>query len=159
MQIDYLDIVGLAERLHRQFLDVIQLELDREGVRDIKSAQALILHNIGATEMTTSELMWRGCYLGSNVSYNLRKLTEAGYVDQVRSAHDQRVIIVRASQKGARLCALLKNMNDRHDEALSFSSVKTENVAICRQILRDLQYFWNSSIETASLTNPARLAA
>ena len=72
-------IFNLAERSHRQFLEVIQLELDRLQVRDINNIRASILLNIGDSEMTVSELVYSGCYLGTNVSYNLRKLSEAGY--------------------------------------------------------------------------------
>jgi DNA-binding MarR family transcriptional regulator len=147
MQVEYLEVIALAERLHRQFLDVIQQELDVRSIRDINNVQALILHNIGDAEMTVSELMWRGCYLGSNVSYNLKKLTEAGYVDQERSAHDKRVIMVRASEKGAKLCAILTDMNARHVKALSQGDLKSEDLAICRQTLRDLQRFWTRTID------------
>ena len=117
-QHDFLDLFVLAERLHRQFLEVIQLELDRLNIRDINDVRALMLLNIGDSEMTASELLWRGCYLGSNVSYNLKKLTETGYVIQERSQHDRRVIMVRNSEKGMALCGVLKAMNDRYIDAL-----------------------------------------
>lgn len=113
MKFEYLELVGRAERLHRQFLDDIQLELDVRGFRDINNVQALILHNVGDAEMTVSELVWRGCYLGSNLSYHLKKMTEAGYIVQERSPHDKRVIMVRLSEKGAELCAVLEDMNAR----------------------------------------------
>ena len=113
-QHDFLDLFVLAERLHRQFLEVIQLELDRLNTRDINDVRALMLLNIGDSEMTASELLWRGCYLGSNVSYNLKKLTETGYVIQERSQHDRRVIMVRNSEKGMALCGVLKDMSRTH---------------------------------------------
>src|SRR5277367_794580 len=147
MRFEYLELVVLAERLHRQFLNVIQLELDRRGIRDINNVQALMLHNVGDAEMTVSELMWRGCYLGSNVSYSLKKLTETGYIIQERSQHDKRVVMVRLSEKGAELCAVLKNMNARHVEALEKVDMKSEDIAICRQTLRGLQQFWSRSVE------------
>jgi DNA-binding MarR family transcriptional regulator len=146
-QLEYLEIVVLAERLHRNFLDVIQLELDVRGIRDINNVQALILHNIGDSEMTVSELMWRGCYLGSNVSYNLKKLTDAGYMIQERSAHDKRVIMVRASPKADELRGALKQMDERHAEALARADLKSADIAICRQTLRGLQQFWSRAIE------------
>jgi len=148
---EYLELVVLAERLHRQFLDVIQLELDLRSIRDINNVQALILHNIGDAEMTVSELMWRGCYLGSNVSYSLKKLTETGYIVQERSAHDKRVIMVRLSEKGAELCTILKNMNARHVEALSQGNLKSEDIATCGRTLRGLQQFWSRSVEPGLL--------
>jgi len=149
--VNYLEVLVLAERLHRQFLEVIQLELDTLGVRDINNVRALILLNIGDAEMTASELLWRGCYLGSNVSYNLKKLTESGYVVQERSSHDRRVVIVRNSDKGMELCRLLKNMNARHLEALAKANFREADLNICRSTLRTLQQFWSRTIQPARL--------
>jgi len=140
-QHDFLDLFVLAERLHRQFLEVIQLELDRLNTRDINDVRALMLLNIGDSEMTASELLWRGCYLGSNVSYNLKKLTETGYVIQERSQHDRRVIMVRNSEKGMALCGVLKEMNDRHIASLDQANCKEEDILTCRQMLRTLHHF------------------
>jgi DNA-binding MarR family transcriptional regulator len=142
-QNDFLDVFVLAERLHRQFLESIQLELDLMNIRDINNVRALMLMNIGDAEMTVGELLWRGCYLGSNVSYNLKKLTDAGYVIQERSSHDKRVIMVRSSQKGADLCAMLQGMNARHISALDRSDFKVEDLSSCRQMLRTLQRSWS----------------
>jgi DNA-binding MarR family transcriptional regulator len=106
--------------------------------------------------MTVSELMWRGCYLGSNVSYNLKKLTETGYINQERSPHDKRVIMVRASKKAEELCAVLNQMKDRHIEALSQGDLKREDIAICRQTLRGLQQFWSRTVEPGLAGGMAR---
>ena len=43
----YLEALQLIERLHRQFLDVVKAELDREAIKDCNNIQALILYNIG----------------------------------------------------------------------------------------------------------------
>src|SRR4051794_7593745 len=99
----YLAVVSLIERLHRHFLDVLKLELDGSDSRDINNVQALMLFNIGDAEMTVGELTLRGCYLGSNVSYNLKKLVENGYVEQARSPHDRRSVHVRLTAKGSGL--------------------------------------------------------
>src|SRR5260221_89692 len=123
MKAAYLDVIALIERLHRQFLEVVKLELDTQGVHDINNVQAMILFNIGDLELTVGELTLRGCYLGSNVSYNVKKMVENGYLIQERSAHDRRSIRVRLSQKGLGLCAQLDAMHDRHVEALSQSPV------------------------------------
>jgi DNA-binding MarR family transcriptional regulator len=146
-QHDFLDLFVLAERLHRQFLEVIQLELDRLNIRDINDVRALMLLNIGDSEMTASELLWRGCYLGSNVSYNLKKLTETGYVIQERSQHDRRVIMVRNSEKGQALCSLLRDMNERHIAALSQANCREEDLMTCRQMLRTLHHFWSRAAD------------
>ena len=143
----YLDVISLIERLHRHFLEVVKLELEGLGIHDINNVQGMMLFNIGDSEMTASELLWRGCYLGSNVSYNLKKLTETGYVIQERSQHDRRVIMVRNSEKGMALCGLLKEMNDRHIAALSQANCKEEDLMTCRKMLRTLHHFWSRAAE------------
>jgi DNA-binding MarR family transcriptional regulator len=90
MKAEYLETIGLIERLHRHFLEIVKLELDGLGVHDINNIQGLILYNIGDAEMTVGELTLRGCYLGSNVSYNVKKMVENDYLVQERSAHDRR---------------------------------------------------------------------
>src|SRR5712672_4552711 len=96
----YLEVIGLIERLHRQYLEVVKLEIDRLGVQDINNVQALMLYNLGDAEMTVGELTLRGCYLGSNVSYNVKKMVENGYLAHERSVHDRRSIHVRLTEKG-----------------------------------------------------------
>src|SRR5438270_4227644 len=98
-----LEVISLVERLHRQFLEVVKLELDGIRIHDINNVQAMMLFNIGDAEMTVGELTLRGCYLGSNVSYNLKKLVENGYLDQERSIHDRRSVHVKLTDKGRAL--------------------------------------------------------
>jgi len=138
---DFLEAVVLAERLHRQFLEFVQLELDALKVRDINNVRAMIVLNIGRAEMTASELLWSGCYLGSNVSYNLRKLTETAYVTQSRSDHDRRVTMVRNSPKGVALCSLLNERVAARLETLATSGLKPEDIATARWSLLGLQQF------------------
>jgi DNA-binding MarR family transcriptional regulator len=154
--VNYLEVLSLAETVHRQYLEVIQLELDALDVRDINNVRALILINIGEAEMTASELLWRGCYLGSNVSYNLKKLTESNYVTQARSTFDRRVTMVRNSEKGLKLCAMLKSMNARHLEAMSRANFQLEDLDTCRSTLRALQRFWSRMIQPGRLGPEAR---
>src|SRR5438876_5196728 len=96
----YLETLSLIERLHRQLLDVIKDELDRRDEREINSVQALLLFNVGDQELTAGELRTRGHYLGSNVSYNLKKLVESGYIHHERSEADRRSVLVRLTRKG-----------------------------------------------------------
>jgi len=99
----YLDVISLVERLHRQFMEVVKLELEGSGVHDINNVQAMMLFNIGDVEMTVGELTLRGCYLGSNVSYNVKKMVENKYLLHERSAHDRRSIRVRLTERGMKL--------------------------------------------------------
>jgi len=111
----YLEVISLVERLHRHFLEVVKLELDGLGIHDINNVQGLMLFNIGDAEMTVGELTLRGCYLGSNVSYNVKKMVENGYLSQTRSVHDRRSIHVRLTDKGRKL---RDRLNDRLHKGL-----------------------------------------
>src|SRR5689334_17264339 len=123
MKSAYLETIGLIERLHRHFLEIVKLELDGLGIHDINNVQGLILFNIGDAEMTVGELTLRGCYLGSNVSYNVKKMVENGYLIQERSQHDRRSIHVRLTDKGRALRERLSNMHQRHIEMLSHTAI------------------------------------
>jgi DNA-binding MarR family transcriptional regulator len=114
----YLQAILLIERLHRRFLDVVKQELDELDIHDINSVQAVMLFNIGDAEMTVGELTWRGCYLGSNVSYNVKKLTENGYLARERSKYDRRSTHVMLTEKGRALRGELSGMHARHIRSL-----------------------------------------
>src|ERR1700686_962889 len=110
----YLEVISYVERIHRQFLEEVKLELEGFGIHDINNVQAMMLFNIGDAEMTVGELTLRGCYLGSNVSYNVRKMVEAGYIVQERSLHDRRSVRVRLTDKGQDLRNKVTAMHRRH---------------------------------------------
>ena len=142
MDAAYLDVIALVERLHRQFLEVVKLELDSQGVHDINNVQAMILFNIGDLEMTVGELTLRGCYLGSNVSYNVKKMVENEYLVQERSEHDRRTIHVRLSEKGKKLRDELSKMHERHLVMLKDTSLKAEDLQAVDVALKRLERFW-----------------
>src|SRR6266436_5261508 len=123
MNEEYLEVISLVERLHRQFMEVVKLEIEGLGIHDINNVQGMILFNIGNAEMTVGELMLRGCYLGSNVSYNVKKMVENGYLAHERSVHDRRSIRVRATEKGHALSQKLRKMHQRHLEQLQETDI------------------------------------
>src|SRR5260370_35924540 len=141
MDAAYLDVIALVERLHRQFLEVVKLELDSQGVHDINNVQAMILFNIGDLEMTVGELTLRGCYLGSNGSYNVKKMVENGYLVQERSVHDRRSIHVRLTDKGRTLRDRLSGMHRRHIEMLGQTTITAADLPTGVTTLRRLERF------------------
>ena len=147
MRTAYLDIIALFERSHRQYLEVVKLELDAQGVHDINNVQAMILFNIGDLEMTVGELTLRGCYLGSNVSYNVKKMVENNYLVQERSAHDRRSVRVRLSEKGQALRQKIVKMHDRQIEALSKGPLTEQDLTAAFAALRRLDRFWTTTVE------------
>jgi DNA-binding MarR family transcriptional regulator len=156
----YIESFRLIERMHRQFLEVVKTELDRLGIQDINSVQALILFNIGDEELTVGELTTRGYYLGSNVSYNVRKMVENGYLAQHRSTHDRRSIRVKLSPRGLDLFQKMDQLFDRHASTLSQNASFNDELANANTIYRQLERFWgsmvtfNPSAEMFDLENP-----
>ena len=142
---EYLQAISCIERLHRQFLELVKLELDGFHIRDINNVQALMLFNIGDAEMTVGELTLRGCYLGSNVSYNVKKLVENGYLAQERSDHDRRAVHVKLTGKGRALRDRLSAMHRRHLEMLKQTQVTQEDLEAAIVTLRRLERFWTKN--------------
>ena len=138
----YLEVISYVERLHRQFLDVVKLELEGLGIHDINNVQGMMLFNIGDAEMTVGELTLRGCYLGSNVSYNVKKMVENGYLVQERSLHDRRSIRVRLTEKGTKLRDRVSVMLQRHLEMLSQAALNMDDLQATGVTLRRLERFW-----------------
>lgn len=147
----YYEAIQLIERLHRRSLDVIKLELDKRGIQDINNVQCMILYNVGDEEMTVGELTIRGYYLGSNVSYNVKKMVENGYLLQERSVHDKRSIRVKVSEKGKKLCTAISEMFDRHVEKLRTSDLSGDKIVATTGTLKSLERFWASLSNFASV--------
>jgi DNA-binding MarR family transcriptional regulator len=139
----YLETLNLVERLHRQLLDVIKDELDRRDEREINSVQALLLFNVGDQELTAGELRTRGHYLGSNVSYNLKKLVDLGYIHHERSEMDRRSVLVRLTQKGEVIRDMLRELFGRHLGSLEpVGNVATSDLESLNASLKRLERFW-----------------
>jgi len=138
----YLEVISLIERLHRQVLEVIKLELDRLGMHDINNVQALMLFNIGEAEISVGELISRGYYLGSNVSYNVKKMIENGYLAHERSLHDRRSIRVRLTQNGRILRDRLDEMYRRHLQMVGQTGITDADLQLVAAILREIERFW-----------------
>ena len=139
----YLECLNLIERLHRQLLDVIKDELDRRAEREINSVQALLLFNIGDQELTTGELRTRGHYLGSNVSYNLKKLVEMGFINHERSDTDRRSVHVSLTEKGNQVRDAVTKLFERHLESIeAVGNVAAGDFDGLNTSLRRLERFW-----------------
>jgi len=139
----YLLTIRLIERLHRRFLDVIKAELDRLGIEDINNVQTLILSNIGEEQLTVGELTARGYYLGSNVSYNVKKLVENGYLIQERSNHDKRMTRVRLAEKGLDLTAKIDDLYERNAEEIIKGLASLDQMKELNRILTGIERYWS----------------
>ncbi len=143
----YLDTLMLVERLHRLLLDVIKDEFERVGVLEINSVQALLLFNIGENEVTAGELKSRGYYQGSNVSYNLKKLVDAGYMHHQRSEVDRRSVRVRLTEKGRRIREIVAQLFASHADGLESRGVLDMNgIDEIATALRRVERYWTDQI-------------
>ena len=147
LQNRYLVSLKLIERLHRLLLDVIKDEFERLGRSDVNSVQALLLYNIGDAELTAGELTNRGYYLGSNVSYNLKKLVDAGYINHQRSTVDRRSVRVKLTQKGQDVCSVVNALYQRQLKSLEqVGGIATDDLEVLNKALIRLERFWTDQI-------------
>ena len=142
----YLDSLTLIERLHRLLLDVIKDEFERLGMLDINSVQGLLLFNVGDQEVTAGELKTRGYYQGSNVSYNLKKLVEMGYMHHQRCEIDRRSVRVRLTEKGRRVRAVMAELFARHADGLSNDVLAADDLTDLNTTLLRVERFWGQQI-------------
>ena len=143
----YLDALTLVERLHRLLLDVIKDEFERVGVLEINAVQALLLFNIGDNEVTAGELKTRGYYQGSNVSYNLKKLVEMGYMHHQRCEIDRRSVRVRLTARGREIRDLISALFARHAEGLIEKNViDHDTLGDMSDTLRRMERYWTDQI-------------
>ncbi|MEM9551460.1 MAG: winged helix DNA-binding protein [Pseudomonadota bacterium] len=143
----YLEALALVERLHRLLLDVIKDEFERVGVLEINAVQALLLFNIGDNEVTAGELKSRGYYQGSNVSYNLKKLVEMGYMHHQRCEIDRRSVRVRLTSKGREIRDIVTDLFSRHAEGLETRGVLgVEGIEDITSALKRVERYWTDQI-------------
>lgn len=143
----YLEALSLVERLHRRLLDVIKDEFERRGNQELNSTQALLIFNIGDREMTASELRTRGYYLGSNVSYNVKKLVELGYLHYVKSRIDRRTVRISLTEKGRDVQDAIAMLYDKHAQTVEqIGGVSAQEFSLLNNSLSRLERFWADQI-------------
>lgn len=143
----YLDALSMVERLHRLLLDVIKDEFERLGVLEINAVQALMLFNIGDNEVTAGELKSRGYYQGSNVSYNLKKLVDMGYMHHQRSEIDRRSVRVRLTDRGREVRRVVAELFERHATGLEERKVLSlDGIEEINSSLKRIERYWTDQI-------------
>ena len=143
----YLEALALVERLHRLLLDVIKDEFERVNMLEINAVQALLLFNIGDNEVTAGELKSRGYYQGSNVSYNLKKLVEMGFMHHQRCEIDRRSVRVKLTPKGREVRDIVSELFERHAEGLQSKGVLgPEGLIDITGSLKRMERYWTDQI-------------
>ena len=144
----YLESLTLVERLHRRLLDVIKDEFDRRGGSAGNGVQALLLYNIGDKELTAGELRTRGYYLGSNVSYNVKKLVETGYLHHARSRIDRRSVRISLTEKGKDVHEIVAGLYEKHVLTVEqIGGISSDEFGRVNQALVRLERFWTDQIK------------
>ncbi|MEM0976648.1 MAG: MarR family transcriptional regulator [Pseudomonadota bacterium] len=143
----YLETLSLIERLHRLLLDVIKDDFERSGASDVNAVQALLLYNIGDSELTAGELRSKGYYQGSNVSYNLKKMVELGYIHHERCVVDRRAVRIKLTEDGQEIRERVRALFERQIKLISDMPLyTTDEVAAQTDMLRRLERFWAEQI-------------
>ena len=144
----YKEALALVERLHRQLLDVVKDELDRNGHEELTPIQALLVYNIGENEWSAGELRAKGCYLGSNVSYNLKKLHDLKYVESKKSSHDKRQLKLRLTARGHSVRMQLEAMFTRQANTVSpVGGIESDALNTSNRTLGRLERFWSEQVK------------
>jgi DNA-binding MarR family transcriptional regulator len=147
LKAQYLTSLKIVERLHRLLLDVVKNEFERVGRTDVNSVQALLLYNIGDCELTAGEIRTRGYYLGSNVSYNLKKLVDNGYIHHQRSKTDRRSVRVRLTPKGKEIYVVVNALFERQLTMIEkVAGLSVPDLKSLNQSLARLERFWVDQI-------------
>jgi DNA-binding MarR family transcriptional regulator len=144
--VSHFDLVRIVERVHRRYLDLFRVDLGRLGVNDLSPTQVMMLFTIGADELSVRDLIDRGYYLGSNASYNLKRLVETGYVDRNASERDRRSARIRLSEKGRRLCDLVRTMDATYHRLVARNEEEVRELEIAFNTLRRLEQVWTSAL-------------
>lgn len=146
---EYHGVARLIERMHRRFLDVVRAGLLKQGIDDIGPVQALMVMLIGDDEPSVRDLMERGYYLGSNASYSLKILVEAGYIDRGSSQRDRRTARLRLTEKGRMLRGELTKLEQNQAAALVRNEAEAAELKAAYRTLRRLDRIWGDMVRYA----------
>lgn len=147
----YVQLTRMIERLHRRFLDVLRFELERLHIDDLSPPQALMLTKIEDRDVSVRDIVERGYYLGSNASYNIRQLVQAGYIAQERSSHDRRSMRVRLTEKGKVLCGKIALLEGCHAKAMCDDPSALSKIESATETLRRLERTWSDYLSYEAL--------
>ncbi len=144
--VTHLDLLRLIERLHRRSLDLFRVDLSRLGIEDLSPSQVMVLFTIGADDLSVRDLIDRGYYLGSNASYNLKRLVETGYVDRNASQRDRRSARIRLSDKGKALCELVREADQAYYRSMARDDEEARDLETTFRTLRRMEQVWSNTL-------------
>lgn len=126
---------------------MIKDEFERVGVLEISAVQAMLLFNIGDNEVTAGELKSSGYYQGSNVSYNLKKLVEMGYMHHQRCEIDRRSISVKLADQRRQVRSVVTELFEHQADGLqSRGALGHEGLEAITSSLKRVERYWTGQI-------------
>ncbi|MBF0248886.1 MAG: MarR family transcriptional regulator [Alphaproteobacteria bacterium] len=117
------------------------------GVGELNAVQALLLSNVGEERIAIRDLVERGYYQGSNVSYNIKKLTELGFLEQERSSHDRRSVMVGLTPKAMTIVERVRDLESEHAAALERAGLDASTLQSAARALQGLERTWTQYIQ------------
>lgn len=143
----FLKSLSLLEQAHRRLHDVVKDDLERGGERSLTGVQALLLYEIGESQTPASALRARGAFAGTSLSYNVKKLQEAGYLVQTRSKDDKRTVSLSLTERGKKVRQRVENLFEKHATALEpTASVRADDLEQLNKTVSRLERFWSDQI-------------
>jgi DNA-binding MarR family transcriptional regulator len=144
--VTHLDLLRLIERVHRRSLDLFRVDLSRLGIDDLSPSQVMVLFTIGPDDLSVRDLIDRGYYLGSNASYNLKRLVETGYVDRTASQRDRRSARIRLSEKGRTLCEKIRAADESYYRSVARDEEEERDLETTFRTLKRLEQVWSNTL-------------
>jgi DNA-binding MarR family transcriptional regulator len=144
--VTHLDLLRLLERVHRRSLDLFRVDLTRLGIEDLSPSQVMVLFTIGSDDLSVRDLIDRGYYLGSNASYNLKRLVETGYVDRNASQRDRRSARIRLSEKGRALCEQVRVADEAYYRSVVRDGEEERELETTFRTLKRLEQVWSNTL-------------
>jgi DNA-binding MarR family transcriptional regulator len=140
--ITHFELARTLERANRRFATFLQAEMTRQGVQEIGPAHAMLLLTIGNDELSVGQLMDRGPYGGTNLSYYLKQLGECGYIERIPLARDRRTVRIRLTEKARELCADLTEVAAKYHRLVAGDPENIRKMEVAFETLDRLERAW-----------------
>jgi DNA-binding MarR family transcriptional regulator len=96
----YIEGIVLLKKWHYLFLSHIKIFLEEVQNPDLSPRQALIIYSLGTRRVKVKDVVLDHFYEGCNPSYNIKKMTNAGYLLAHPCLKDRRIIYLSLGPKG-----------------------------------------------------------
>ena len=104
----YIEAIHLCEKITQDFEELSQNILYSSGIEDLNATQAILLYKISLYKgnISPKEIGSKRYYNGTNVTYNLNKLKNKGYLEEKKSDIDKRKKNINITKKSDKIISL-----------------------------------------------------